>query len=443
MRYTDFSLRARDYDNSRFLVEVIGQMRAPEASSLDLGALARPLRKLESNRITADELIALGETLAGALFTPTVRELFVASLAATRVEQGLRLRLLLDAPALANLPWEYLYHMPAGLSGEKGRDGFLALHPRLSIVRHEAIPTPTPSVAAKLPLKLIAGLASPSDQAPLDLAAERRFVEAALTDAQPIDARFIENLSVAQLEAAGAGVHIFHFAGHGVFRADAGGGLLLSDAQGRAQFYDAERLALTLRALGVRVALLGACETAKRDGLRAWNSIAAALMKVGLGACVAMQSAIYDTSALAFNRAFYRALTAGLSLDEAVSAGRISIVNADDTSSADWGTPVLYLRAADGIVFPEAANDAALQPARIAVQQEIATLQGKLIGAQIGAMHEGEVTIAQKLGAVGPGGEVTGAQIERIEGGQLDVTQKAQKVEKGGSMTGVRLDRLG
>jgi hypothetical protein len=354
MVYHDFHLRCRDWANGQFKVEVTNspkdRMRAAEATTINLSELRPYLAEIARGRIARPRLIALGEALARALFTPTVREMFFGSLDLIGAEQGLRLRLILDAPQLADVPWEYLY--APRVSGDKGHTGFLALDTRVSIVRHEAITTPVPSVRATLPLKLVAGLAAPNDQDKLDLARERQLIEKALANVAQIRPTFLEHLTVEQLEDAGTGTHLFHFAGHGAFKDDEGY-VLLENARQKTHWFAGEKLALTLRRLGVRVAVLGACQTAQRSALQAWNSVASSLMKVGVAACVAMQYPIFDENAIAFQRSFYRELAAGKSLDEAVGAGRLSILNQCDADNADWGVPVLYMRSADGVIFPE------------------------------------------------------------------------------------------
>lgn len=361
MNYLDFSIRARDWKDGRFKVEVtdspVDRMRAAEAEEVvyDEAALARPLHNLEHKRIRVRDLIALGEALADMLLPPAVREMLVRSMEAVGPEQGLRLRLLLDDPQVANLPWEYVYLQRGG--GEKTRDGFLALDPRISLVRHEAIAIARGSVQAKRPLRIVAGLSAPSDAPGLDMAAEGEFVAAALRDVEGVEVTFVENLTVEKLEAACQGAHLFHFAGHGSFEAEdeneGFGAILLEDAEGYAYPFPAENLALTLRGAGVRVAVLGACESGRRDGVNLWSGVAPALMRAGIPGVVAMQYEIFDDSAIAFARRFYQLLAAGLSLDEAVSAGRLGVLNAGGLDDVDWGVPVLYMRSPDGIIFPE------------------------------------------------------------------------------------------
>jgi hypothetical protein len=426
MNYLDFSIRARDWKDGKFKVEVtdspVDRMRAADAEDVvyDEAALARPLHNLEHKRIRGGDLIALGEALADMLLPPTVREMLVRSLEAAGPDQGLRLRLLLDDPPVANLPWEYVYLHRGG--GEKTRDGFLALDPRISLVRHEAIRIAPGSVQASMPLKMVVGLAAPSDAEPLDLETERGFIEKALEDVEGIEAEFVPNLTVETLEAAGQGGHLFHFAGHGQFGeaypVEGGGAILLEDSDGDSVPFPAENLALTLRSAGVRVAVLGACESGRRDGVNAWSGVAPALMRAGIPGAVAMQYPVYDDSAIAFVRRFYQSLAAGLSLDEAVSAGRLGILNVGGPDDVDWGVPILYMRSSDGVLFPQVTADPSLaatrEQLRVEVRQRVEELRGRLVGAEVGEMDEGIVKVDQEINSVGEGGSVTGAKIDRL-----------------------------
>jgi hypothetical protein len=72
-------------------------------------------------------------------------------------------------------------------------------------------------------------------------------------------------------------------------------------------------------------------------------------------AVVAMQYPVRNSAAVRFASAFYPMVAAGLSLDEAVWAGRHALIDPDDLS-ASWGIPVLYLRSPDGVLFPRLAE---------------------------------------------------------------------------------------
>jgi hypothetical protein len=85
-----------------------------------------------------------------------------------------------------------------------------------------------------------------------------------------------------------------------------------------------------------------------------------------------MQFSVQDTLAAVFSGAFYRALVAGLTIDEAVSIGRIAMrgaASATTPDSRDWGVPVLYLRAAEGRVFNPVSDEVARRAAEYSLGQ--------------------------------------------------------------------------
>ena len=161
-------------------------------------------------------------------------------------------------------------------------------------------------------------------------------------------------------------VHIFHFSGHGKFQGDMGerygslegdGTVILVGADGRARPFSAQKLAMNLSGRSVRLAVLTACEVGQRDAVNAWAGVVTALTHAGIPAVVGMQYRIRDINALAFSRAFYRALAAGQPIDAAVTDGRLAIFNRGDDNERDWAVPVLYLRAVDGVLFPQAVRE--------------------------------------------------------------------------------------
>jgi hypothetical protein len=454
MRYVDFTIRARDWQDGHFKVEVtqspLDRMREPEQVS-QLPNLVRHLRNLERKRISTPDLRALGKQLAEMLLPPTVREMFFASMAALDPESGLRLRLVLDDLRVANLPWEYLYLSP--LKEEHTPYGFLALDARISIVRHEAIPIAPGSVGARLPLKLVVGFASPAQCPRLDLATEREYIAKALDGVASVQVTFVEHLTAERLEVACQGAHMFHFAGHAGFmwqdngRTAGYGAIFLEDAQGDLSPMPVEQLAQTLRRCGVRVVFLGGCETGRRDGVNAWSGVAPALMRVGIPAAVAMQYAIYDEAAIAFAHRFYAALSAGLSLDEAVTAGRLAILGRGKEAGTEWGVPVLYMRSSDGVIFPEMAADPSLEAfrhaQRVHVSQQVRQLRDRLTGIEVGQAPHTTLEVTQEIGRVAPGGEALGARIESIAAGVIHAIQKVEHIGPGGKLTGISLRRTG
>lgn len=74
------------------------------------------------------------------------------------------------------------------------------------------------------------------------------------------------------------------------------------------------------------------------------------LLRTGnLPAVVAMQFEITDSAAIDFAKGFYGAIANGRPVDAAVGQGRQAIFM--QNNDIEWSTPVLYLRAVDGVIF--------------------------------------------------------------------------------------------
>lgn len=297
---------------------------------------------------------------------------------------------------------------------------FLALHPKVSMVRHEPLPLPQASVIPRDPnrLRLIAALANAPGYARLQLTKERRVMQKALSelprDGASVDHEpFLENPSADALRSALLSkADLFHFAGHGGFEQGRGFIVLSSPDGATAEELPADTLGKLLSGAGVRVAILGACDTGRRDGSSAWAGIAPALVAENVPAVVAMQYKIRDDRAVKFARELYRGLVVGLSVDEAVYWGRLAVHDPDDIS-ASWGIPVLYHRSADGLIFPHLT-------ARPSTTADALRLRVK-----------------QVMDTVEKGSEVVGVNIVRGAGaaGTIGVKQRAKKVS--GTLIGI------
>ncbi|HUP22966.1 MAG TPA: CHAT domain-containing protein, partial [Thermoanaerobaculia bacterium] len=383
--YRDFDLEISDPRRDDAGVESLrvrvaaspaGEQRGAEAVRVSLGAdLRARCGRLDRRELDLEGLLELGRDLGELLLPPPARGYFERSLAALDDDEGLRLRLELDTWGVADLPWEFAWLPPGGPADQPAdqpadASGFLALDPRISIVRYELLSEPPgrlgPTGGRKL--KVVAMFAAPRDPrwAPLDLQGEERGLRAALAARREIGLDVVEPATLPGLERALLeGAQVFHFAGHGRFQAAiedpidtvAGKGfLILCDDEGKAREVPAETVVVNLHGRGVRLAVLGACEGARRDRFNPWTGIAPALVRGGLPAAVAMQATLYDRSAVAFSTRFYEALALGLPIDAAVSAGRLAIYNQSGPGERDWGVPVLYLRAETEVLFPRPAR---------------------------------------------------------------------------------------
>lgn len=390
-------------------------------------ALNEHLTQLEKRILDQVGMIELGRVLAALLLPAaedhnSVYDLFIRSLDIIGPQRGLRLRLRLP-PLLAVLPWEYVYVDRAG--NPESMDGFVALNPRVAIIREEVQPTPSTLAPLTGPIKIVAAFALPEGMPALDLKQEQQNLHAVLDQQAGLVPTYLEQATLDELLSAIHGAGVFHFAGHGQFvrqPGDAPGsytgeaGLALFD-----QYVEAEQLAINLSRGGVRLAVLGGCETARRDEVSVWSGIASTLVRsqAQLPAVVANQYTISDACAIAFSKQLYQALVAGLSIEEAVAAGRIAAYNAD-TSGRDWGVPVLYLRPGDGHLFAGAADSGVREAARknielnVNLRADSVAQSGFLTGAKVKRMRAGSLKVNIQVGKVS--GTVIGAEIEDLGG---------------------------
>lgn len=344
----------------------VGEQERPEAAHLPADLAARCLQ-LERRELDEAAMLALGWQLGAALLPPLARRYFHNALARLAPDEGLRLRLSCEDERLDALPWELACVEPeleAGLEEDAapealaaarsrlGRRAYLALMPRVSLARRvggsRLRSTAAPGLAAApAGRRLIALVCEPSDwrdpARPLQIDQELAHLREALQDLPGWQLTVCEPPTQARLaELLLAGGEIFHFAGHGVFDAQ-GAALLLQQADGSSRRCAVDDLALRLAERGIRLALLGACQSARVDGRNGWSGIAPSLVRAGIPAVLGMQYSVYDLSGVAFARRFYAAWALGLPLDEAVQEARRAIQDASAATGRDFATPVLYL----------------------------------------------------------------------------------------------------
>lgn len=293
---------------------------------------------------------AFGAELFDAVFDGEVGSLLDRSRdEAGRTGSRLRIQLHIDSPLIAALPWEFLY--------DEGRGEYLGLSALTPVSRYVELSEPQKPVAVPAPLRLLAMVASPSDLPRLDVDEERRRMEEALAPlvkAGQVELRWLEGQTWRHLQDAlrDETWHAFHFVGHGAFDENVGQGMLaLCDDNGATHRLSAKQLGLLFgdhRSL--RLAWLNACEGARAGHLDLFSSMATVLVRKGTPAVVAMQYAVTDLAAIELSRTFYAALVSGQPVDAALGEARKAVA-VGLPGSLEWGTPVLYLRAPDGLIF--------------------------------------------------------------------------------------------
>lgn len=297
-----------------------------------------------------------GERLFHTAFADDVGKLLVRSRDLAEAKgKAMRIRLRIDrgAAALADLPWEYLY-VPDW-------QRFPALSDHTPIVRYLELPQPVRPLRATQPLRILAVVSNPKDAVPLRVEEEWAHLQSATTDLQEEGMVVLERLTTPTLRALQnrlreIDVHILHFIGHGHFAPEQNeGSLLFENDQGLAQQVTAEQLATLLHDEELRLVFLNACEGARSDADDAFAGVAQMLVQQGVAAVLAMQFAVSDRAAIALAHEFYQALADGYGVDTAVSEARKALYaldnGGDEQRPVEWGTPVLYMRAADGRIF--------------------------------------------------------------------------------------------
>lgn len=346
-----------EYDDFRLLVTEDGRIRAyseeGEASAdilLEMNEIRLALELVDQTQTNADLLKTLGSKLYRSLFPSRIGGRFSAARArAEAADRGVRLRLELESAELRTLPWEFLY--------DEDTSAFLANDVQTPLSRYIDVPLSKRDLRELgRPLRILLIISSPTDLAALDAPGEERLIREALRqhietgqiEVEALHEATIRNINQKLREKP---YHVLHFIGHGVF-ADGKGSVALVDANHRAQLLDEERFAsffLGNRTLGL--AMLNACQTATTSSRRVLAGVAASLVQRGIPAVVAMQYAVSDSTAKLFADEFYRTLALGWPVDAAVQTTRNAIFIEVGSDKADFATPVLFMRAANGEIF--------------------------------------------------------------------------------------------
>ena len=312
-----------------------------------------------------EQLTTFGQDLFRGLFaTPEVHVCYDRAIRAMREDQsnGLLLRLTIppDDALLRTTPWEFLHD---------GRQ-FLSVSNRTPIVRYVEPPEGTfTSLPLDLPLRILVVIASPRDQRPLDVNQEKCNIGAVLQENPNVEIEILEHATCGALQkklsravAERRPFHILHFIGHGLHEHEQNC-LLFEDKDGRSDPVDGDAMYTLLQDYRtVRVAVLNTClaGAGRESAARPFANVATSLVTAGIPAVVAMQFPISDQAALTFSEHFYYNLGMGYSVVAAVAEARKAIyTNLRDT--VEFGTPVLFSRVREGVIFYVHAGEGQLE----------------------------------------------------------------------------------
>ena len=310
-------------------------------------------------RTTLTVADTFGAEVCRALFTGAIKTLFDGTWAiALNEDKGVRIRLYIGTIGetmgkIAALPWEMMS------SAERGT---LALNPKTVFVRSMDVMQPEDAPSIDTGLRILVIASSPVGHPTLKLEEERARIKAQWGGGPDVDVEFESgSLDVLSSRLANEHFHVIHFMGHGAFSASTGKGALLFEGEGGlAQQVEAEEFARCLINVGKnppRLVFLNACKSATTSDVlstRPFGGMAQGLIAEGVPAVIAMQFPVGDDAAIAFSNLFYERAASGFPIDAAVAMARARM-------GKEWATPVLYMRAKDGVLFEKRAIPSAAE----------------------------------------------------------------------------------
>ncbi len=133
--------------------------------------------------------------------------------------------------------------------------------------------------------------------------------------------------------------HVLHFVGHG-----SRGSLSLEDDYACVDEIDTAWLRENLCNSSLQLALFNSCYTASNDPAASCAGIAKTLLDAGIPLVVGMQFAISEGAARVFACKFYRILSEGNSIVDAITMARRAIADCPGCRPWEWITPVLFIQ---------------------------------------------------------------------------------------------------
>lgn len=357
MIYQDFQILVDKNNNIRASSEqgeVSGELQ------LNLRIIKPIVRLIAKEQANQELQKDLGNELYQALFPNQINALFQAAIARAQANQeSVRLRLIFESPELAAIPWEFLY--------KQDTNTFLGNNTETVVSRYIDVPLQKRDIkAASLPLKVLLVISTPTDLATLDVAGEEKLIREALwkhIETGDIELDILQEATIRNInqKLREKPYNIFHFIGHGVFDNNQGF-IALEDNNGKSKLLDDENFAnFFLGNNNLGLIILNSCQGAAVASNQAMKGTAPNLVRRGIPAVVAMQYSILDNTAKLFADEFYRTLALGYPVDAAIQSTRNAISMEVGLDKRDFATPVLYMRAKDGIIL-DVINEKPLEP---------------------------------------------------------------------------------
>jgi hypothetical protein len=313
---------------------------------------------LESNVQLVQEL---GRRLFMALFPKSVGVLLQTSYRmAFEARAQLRVRLRFEStPELALLPWEFIY--------DPLRNEFPALSLHSPLIRYTDLMHHIPPLKVTPPLQTLVVIAAPAGHPAVNKEAIWHHIVDKV-DHLALDQRLrVERLRKPTLhdlqrrlrERECHILHIISYANYEEVTED--GVLILEDEMGRARPVSGQHLGSLLRDhFPLRLAVLSAIDPQRIARANPQLAAAQSLVKRGLPAVIAIQSAFDAHSLGVFAQQFYTQIADFAPVDLALTETRRALEAT--SASAAWGLPALLTRIPDGQLFVDPATMPSGQP---------------------------------------------------------------------------------
>jgi hypothetical protein len=349
-RYVDFDLHIAP--NGHAVASSIEGQASAEIPTKVLKNIPLSLKLIEKRAADADLLKEVGQTLYDWLFPGPIHTHFQQTEAvARRDDTKMRLRLRIEAEEIASLPLEFLYREIGGY--------YIAVNPDTVLSRYLNLPMPPGYVhRRKGPLHMLAIIADPTDQTWLPPDEWEAIIQAALAEPLASGQMTLQTVKRATRKEIRDALlkqkpDIIQFVGHGIYKNGQGHLALVDEKTGKTWLVDDERFANLYLGHDDHLGLisLATCESAKSDDPQGFLGIAPKLVQRGVPAVLSMQYKVYVKTAKVFLEDFYTAVAARKPIDWATQSARNAISLEYGLDNREFATPVLYMRAKDGIVF--------------------------------------------------------------------------------------------
>jgi hypothetical protein len=311
------------------------------------------LELIENRTATAELLKRLGRSLYGWLFPPPIHTHLHQTEAVARAKQAkIRLRLCIESPGIARLPLEFLYRETGGY--------YLAVNPDTVLSRYLNLPLPPGRVRRheERPPHVLAIISDPTDQTRVNPEEWERVITDALADPLASGAITLKTVKRATRREIRSALldrkpDIIQFFGHGIYQDGKGYVAMVDEDTGKTWRLDDERFVGLFNGFDDHLGLisLATCESAQSDNPQGFVGLAPQLVQRGVPAVIAMQYTVYMRTAEVFLEDLYTAVAAGKPVDWAVQAARNAVLLQFGFGNREFATPVLYMRAKDGVVL--------------------------------------------------------------------------------------------